>query len=55
MVQAGLDFDVKAELEVGFGAFVERFVSRVEGRPGEMVKVSRRTEDRDVVDLRQFG
>jgi len=38
-VQAGLDFDVKAELEVGFGAFVERFVSRVEGRPGEMVKV----------------
>jgi len=39
LVQAGLDFDVKAELEVGFGAFVERFVSRVEGRPGEMVKV----------------
>jgi ribosome-associated toxin RatA of RatAB toxin-antitoxin module len=40
MVQAGLEFDVKAELEVGFGAFVEKFVSRVEGRPGEMVKVS---------------
>ncbi|KAG7571502.1 hypothetical protein FFLO_00518 [Filobasidium floriforme] len=40
MVQAGLEFDVKAELEVGFGAFVEKFVSRVEGRPGEMVKAT---------------
>lgn len=40
LVQGGLGFDVRAELEVGFGAFQERFVSRVEGRPGEMVKVS---------------
>ena len=34
LVQAGLEFDVKAELEVGFGAFVERFTSRVQGTPG---------------------
>lgn len=40
LVQAGLEFDVKAELEVGFGAFVERFTSRVQGTPGESVKVS---------------
>jgi hypothetical protein len=32
-------FDVQAELEVGFGAFSERFTSRVEGMPFEMVKV----------------
>lgn len=33
-------FDVKAELEVGFGNFAERYTSRVQGVPYESVKVS---------------
>jgi coenzyme Q-binding protein COQ10 len=33
-------FDVKAELEVGFGNFAERYTSRVQGIPYESVKVS---------------
>lgn len=38
-------FDVKAELEVGFGNFAERYTSRVQGIPYESVKVSRLNVD----------
>lgn len=36
-------FDVKAELQVGFGNFAERYTSRVQGMPYESVKVSERS------------
>jgi len=35
------EFDIEAELKVGFGGLEERYVSRVVGRPFDSVTVSR--------------